>query len=72
MAPGELWRHRGTGRIVRIEVRRGGFLSFSIWTAVQDDRGNWDGRFVMHPTPWDETQFRQAFRKLLPTDRVLN
>ena len=72
MIPGELWRHRGTGRIVRIEVRRSGFLSFSVWTAVQDEQGNWGGRFVMHSVIWDEVQFRQSFEQILPGEDVLN
>jgi len=50
--PGERWRNRQTGELVRIEVRLLGLLSFSVFR---------DGRWYMCRHIWDEEQFREEF-----------
>lgn len=60
MHPHELWRHRATGRIVRIERYRGGFLSISVWTALLKG-GQWGGEFRMVNTLWDDAEFKRKF-----------
>lgn len=52
MIPGERWRHRQTGELVRIEVQLLGLLSFSILR---------NGRWTMCRHLWDVDQFRQEF-----------
>jgi len=64
MLVGDLWRHRYTKRVVRIERYRGGFLSISLWTTVWRD-GQWTGEFKMSPSLWDEPGFRLKFEPYL-------
>lgn len=63
MVPGELWRHKSTGRVVRIERFREGFLSVSAWTALWKD-GRWTGEFQMVDALWDEDEFLRKFELL--------
>jgi hypothetical protein len=63
MVPGELWRHKITGRVVRIERSREGFLSVSAWVALWKD-GRWCGEFQMVDTLWDEAEFQRKFSPL--------
>lgn len=61
---GELWRHRATGRIVRIERSRQGFLSVSWWVALWED-GRWGGEFqIVGTTIWDELEFKHKFEPI--------
>ena len=64
MLSGDLWRHRATKRVVRIERCREGFLSISLWTTVWRD-GRWTGEFKMSPTLWDEAEFCEKFEPYL-------
>lgn len=63
MRPGEQWRHRQTGELVRIEVRDFGLLSFSVLR---------DGEWMMCRHVWDEEQFRQEFELQSVTSRPLD
>lgn len=54
MQLGELWQNRMTQEVVRIEMCRGGLLSFSILR---------DEQWVMCQNVWDEKQFRGKFKK---------
>jgi len=60
MLSGELWRHRTTKRVVRVERVKKGFLSLSVWVALWRN-GQWDGEFQMVETLWDEAEFRRMF-----------
>ena len=59
MHPKELWRHRKTRRIVRIEMRRQGLLSFSL----QQQTG-----WVLNPHIWVEGDFLKQFERVHPYD----
>lgn len=54
MRVGELWQHRISGQIARIEMSRLGLLSFSVLR---------DGQWVMCQHVWDEKQFRAKFEQ---------
>ena len=60
MLPGERWRNRQTGELVRIEVQFLGLLSFSVLR---------EGRWYMCRHLWDAEQFRNEF-ELLPTPKA--
>lgn len=57
MHPGELWQHRKTRAVVRIEARRGGLLSFSIRQGKE---------WKMNPHVWVEEDFLKEFEALTP------
>lgn len=52
MLPGERWKNRRTGELVRIEVQAFGLLSFSVLR---------DGEWQMCRHVWDAEQFRKEF-----------
>lgn len=58
MHVGELWQHRLTGEVVRIEMRLAGLLSFSIL------RGE---HWIMCPHIWDKRDFDRKFRRIHPS-----